>query len=458
MPRPTKATGNTEVAPVAAGEAGQRAAYGHHIEKRAREWRILRDANQAAAWEWDRYTTFLGWPAAVLPAVLAGGATLAALFGAQSLITASLALASAVVTATARFFNPSERRDGYSRNMADYGSLADSAAWLVELGVNSSVLPLTEIKKQFDTLDRRATELDRRKPLIARKHKTAAESEEQRRKAESPVAGPYPTEIDRAIRSDLLDGRFYKAKQTYRIEVTRVKNDELTLGIDLSYVLVNRTDSEQEYTIGITAAGPTSRYLIATIDEAPIDLERPSYRAGNYLLIPRRFSPGTSAEIRLVAECDYRTDDSELLTTFVPAADFELRITNPFPQLTMICEPVMRGDVEPTVDGTTKCYVAKGVLPYQGFRLTWHAGQAAFDTTTGEEREVNGTDDSASKKPLAAEDVSQVIADEIQSSTSGSSPRARPSDNQDRLREWRQGHRRTGKGAAPSAKLCPSED
>ncbi len=115
-------------------------------------------SHQALGTKWDGIDRWIGVPAVVLSAFLAGGAGVTAILGADSWITATLALVAAGLTAARSFLRPDEEADLHGLKGDRFISLRNDALLFqdVDLRSDASDAELTTALKELN---------DRRKDL-----------------------------------------------------------------------------------------------------------------------------------------------------------------------------------------------------------------------------------------------------------------------------------------------------
>lgn len=188
---------------------------------------------------------------------------------------------------------------------------------------------------------------------------------------EEQFGGPYPKQIRAAIRAEVVELPFYRKDQVYSLEVLNVDGDLLTMRMDLSYVLVNRTKSARESAPGVAPGLRKITPRRVVIGGKDIDLADPEIMTERGMRVARTFPANSETDVRFVVDVEYRVRDNDLYTSWLPVTNLTLKVTNEFP-VSFHFEHLMQGRVDPMVDGATTTYhVDRAVLPYQGFRMTW---------------------------------------------------------------------------------------
>jgi hypothetical protein len=189
---------------------------------------------------------------------------------------------------------------------------------------------------------------------------------------EQLFGGPYPPNIRASIRSDVVDLAFYRKDQVYRLRVLNVTGDRLVMEMDLSYVLVNRTKTARELAPGVAPGLRVIRPRLVQIGGRDVDLSDPEILTDRGMRVARVFPPESETEIRFLVEVDYDVRDNDLFTSWLPATSLTVRLANEFSEIQFFFEQLMARRVDPEVDGSDLVYrVNDGVLPFQGFRMTW---------------------------------------------------------------------------------------
>jgi hypothetical protein len=115
-------------------------------------------AHQLIGTRWDRINRWLGVPAAVLSAFLAGGAGVTALVGTETWITATLALVAAGLAAARSFLRPDETAELYGLKGDRFISLRNDAQRFQQIDLRSSL--------SLDALNDRSKNLSERRNTL----------------------------------------------------------------------------------------------------------------------------------------------------------------------------------------------------------------------------------------------------------------------------------------------------
>lgn len=193
------------------------------------------------------------------------------------------------------------------------------------------------------------------------------------RRQETLFGGPFPSELRQAIMSNLVELPFYKRQQTYVFEVAAVEGQTLWIKLLLSYVVVNRTKSEKEWTLGLTPSLKKVEVLSAKIDDKELDVDDPEYISQKGFLVTRQFPPESEIAVEFIARWEYHVTDADIFISYLPTTDFQLTVLNPFPDLRVVVQSLLAKKAEPEkIEGGGVRYRSDGAtMPYQGFKLSW---------------------------------------------------------------------------------------
>jgi hypothetical protein len=114
--------------------------------------------HQAVGNRWEVINRWLGVPAAVAGALVAGGAAVSALTGGDKGLTATLALIAAGLSAARTFLRPDEIAEGHGLKGDRFISLANDARTFQQLDLRSS-LSDDALRDRCDHLSKRRNEL-----------------------------------------------------------------------------------------------------------------------------------------------------------------------------------------------------------------------------------------------------------------------------------------------------------
>lgn len=128
---------------------------------------------EAGQW-WSQFNDKAGAPGEILTTILAGGAGINVLLDGQPLLTAGLAIASAVISALRTFFKPAEKAEAYTLKGSRYNAIRNEARIFRNVDVASG-LSDDELRQKLDDLRKRYNDLNQMEPLVMpRRHFEAA--------------------------------------------------------------------------------------------------------------------------------------------------------------------------------------------------------------------------------------------------------------------------------------------
>lgn len=126
--------------------------------------RIIEDSdftarsNLYAGREWSGINTWLGLPAEISAAVLAGGAGLAALLDGNSYLTAGLAFVAAILGAARVFLKPTEKAAGYTHKGARMVGIRNQTRIFRDIDLNTGMTEdqlaarIKELRREYDEI------------------------------------------------------------------------------------------------------------------------------------------------------------------------------------------------------------------------------------------------------------------------------------------------------------------
>jgi hypothetical protein len=193
---------------------------------------------------------------------------------------------------------------------------------------------------------------------------------------ETLFGGPFPTPIRDAIVAQLVDAPFYRRNQEYEVSVVSAGKHRVVLRTRLSYTLVNRTKSPQTHLIAFGSTAIAAEYLAVEIGGTSIDFNDPDYRAERGFRVPRTLGPREDLQVSITAEETFLERGSELFGAYLPATRLTFILHNLHPETETSVESLLHRKVDgERLDEWSKRFVARGVLPYSGFRLHWRPAQ-----------------------------------------------------------------------------------
>ena len=204
------------------------------------------------------------------------------------------------------------------------------------------------------------------------------------RQQELYLGAPFPPELRQAVREGVLASPIYRRDVDYRILMLSETGQNVVISVELSYTAVNRTSTPQNTVVALTPLRRQTEFFYARIGGRNYDIEDPQYRTEFGLQIPVELGPREQVSVRLSARVTYNIYDSDTFCSWSPATNLELHIGNPFSQsLWIAVESLLNQKAVPEVgaDGTVSYRTSTGVLPHQGFRVSW--GPKASSQTAG---------------------------------------------------------------------------
>ncbi len=268
------------------------------------------------------------------------------------------------------------------------------------------------------------------------------------RRQETVFGGPFPKTVRDAIRRNLVELPFFKTDQRYEFAILSVTPTDLWVREVLSYTIINRTRSGQDYVIGFTPLRKKFEIISATIGRQKIPVDDPDFRSEVGLRVPQKFGPGERKSAEIVSKVKYQRTDSEVVTSYIPTESFELVITNAFTRdVRIVVETLMPNKVIPEVNGDDTAYRSQGgTLPYQGFKISWMPRDEESQYLEGEKM-VN---ESQPADTIRAEEVPGLVRAVLSDEET--------EKEEQRLAEWRKSVVKDSEVLGPLANVCPKPE
>jgi hypothetical protein len=182
----------------------------------------------------------------------------------------------------------------------------------------------------------------------------------------------YPSTIESAIDEQLYSLQFYKEQVLFQIEVTDRSSNELEFITELSYLVTNRTNERHHWKMQKKFKYETGEALEVRFNDKIIDPEILEYRYGRGIRAPQIVEPGETSSIYFKMKERFRLPDFDLYTSYHPATDLKLVVSNPFENIQFDFEIFYFTDVVPQrIGNRTVVSFDNGILPHQGVRLNW---------------------------------------------------------------------------------------
>jgi hypothetical protein len=195
------------------------------------------------------------------------------------------------------------------------------------------------------------------------------------RKQEERFGMVFPEPLNGAIYERLAGVSFYKSNVLYDVRVTRTNDSSVVLEMEYSYVAFNRTNEPTVWFAGMDPKDPNMEVLEAVVEGQRIPTDDPVYKTGRGLEIKHEIPPKSGHSFKFHIRARYNLLDSELFTTYSPATDLTLNVTNGADDLTLSFDT--HYDPSPPVHAhkddsrRTSVRLDRGLLPYQGVRMKW---------------------------------------------------------------------------------------
>ena len=191
----------------------------------------------------------------------------------------------------------------------------------------------------------------------------------------NPERGRFPRIINDSIKEQLDMCAFYRQDMVYKIEVTDVNGDWVTFTTEMWHTVTNRTVHPQIYYMTYDLKDERrGKLLEARFNNRVFDLSSKELRRKGYESIKQVIPPDVTGSIYFRASEQFRLDDSELYTTWMPASNLKVIIQNGKfkDRISFFSDSLYYEDAEESRSGESiELTFNKGLLPYQGVRLYW---------------------------------------------------------------------------------------
>ena len=181
-----------------------------------------------------------------------------------------------------------------------------------------------------------------------------------------------PTALQRATR-DLALIQVYNELIEYDISLDLVGSSDVRLHFVTHMVVANRSSSVVDYRDVFDPVGRDNEFIAMAIDGIGIDPNDRDYIYGRGRQLFQRLQPGQRLDVRVEGASTFHAQDDELIGTYLPCERMIIRLAPPPSGLSVSFQSLLDGkiDVQQRVDGSRVFETKRGLLPFQGARLTW---------------------------------------------------------------------------------------
>lgn len=196
------------------------------------------------------------------------------------------------------------------------------------------------------------------------------------KKQEATFGIRYPTAVESAITRQIWSNPFVKESILYQIKLTSETNG-VTLDVLHSYYVNNRTSDEQQWTVIIDTYSRPTNIEFVRIDDKVFQLTNVyGCKTDRGYEIKLRLPPSSRKKIEWKMQVEYRFSDSELFTTYTPATDLELQLSELPSELDVRFElrhelPQQNAIIDQSMGNNKTIMIRNGLLPYQGVLIQW---------------------------------------------------------------------------------------
>jgi 3',5'-cyclic AMP phosphodiesterase CpdA len=183
----------------------------------------------------------------------------------------------------------------------------------------------------------------------------------------------FPARIESAAEDQLYGRPFFKENVIFDIEVSDAeKGDGLIFETRLSYTIVNRTSTDQEWRTEYNYDRDTGTILEAKFNDDLYDPEQREFQVGRGLSFRRTLCPHERGKIHIHARESWPVRGGSYYTSYHPATDLKVLLRSASQNVEFDFEVLYFSDARTIWNGQRgEVHLDRGLLPYQGVRLNW---------------------------------------------------------------------------------------
>jgi 3',5'-cyclic AMP phosphodiesterase CpdA len=187
-------------------------------------------------------------------------------------------------------------------------------------------------------------------------------------------ARAFPARIDRAIRAEILEQKFYRKGMSYDITATCIGSGRLRFRTRLRYTVVNSTPDEHIYPANyLFSQGKVMRLRTKdrVLNENDLNPMPKDIMTARGVSIPIVLRPHEESAIEFLVEEIYPSDGTELYVSYYPCTDLRVRVRE-VGNIRFDLQPLHASNLLPKrSNGFVEMEIDNGVLPFQGVKLNW---------------------------------------------------------------------------------------
>lgn len=186
----------------------------------------------------------------------------------------------------------------------------------------------------------------------------------------------FPRQITDAIEKQIYSSAFYKKDLYYEVDFAEPgKDGTVEIVTTMSYQVTNRTDEDKQWTTAFTTLDRLSEVKSLKIGSETVDSQNfKNFKTARGHEISRNVPANSFIKIEFSVATIYGVSDSELFTTYNLATDITVAVKE-VGGLDFRYENLYDESDEvillKQVKGRTVTKLHKGVLPFEGVRITW---------------------------------------------------------------------------------------
>lgn len=194
------------------------------------------------------------------------------------------------------------------------------------------------------------------------------------RKQEKMLGLTYPRPIEDAVAEQLFSLEFYKEKVQFVVHIQAVENEWIDVVTEMSYDVVNRTDSQKRWELKYSFDRATGKLLSAQWDKEPLDVEDPHYLSALGFEVQRTMRPGQKSSAYVRVQERFRLREPGIYTSYHPATDLKVLVDNSVDKLKFYFDVLHFSDPPVVTAGKERSiHLKSGLLPFQGVIVKWGA-------------------------------------------------------------------------------------
>jgi hypothetical protein len=191
--------------------------------------------------------------------------------------------------------------------------------------------------------------------------------------ADSAARPPFPASIEKATDNQIYGRPFYKKKVLFDVEVSGSLDHRLVFTTKMSYTVVNKTSSNQDWSAEYQFDHGNGKILLAELNGKPHNPVALEFQSGRGLRIKQPVKAHKELDVTILAQEQWPNSGSALYTSYHPAADFKLTLRSQLSNIEFDFEILYSWSDYPLQEKSEgwEINLGPGLLPYQGVKVNW---------------------------------------------------------------------------------------